>query len=84
MKEFKPETTVVITPIVVVEEKQGYTKKQRVIRYPGIKTDDMIENYGDQKNKDGITYRELYNRNKDNVFRYFKIRLPLLKIAGIE
>lgn len=81
MKEFRPETAVVT--IVTKEPIVKFTRKQRIIKHPNISTNDLITKYGNYKSKSGETYRDLYINNKDNVFRYFKIRLPLLKIAGI-
>lgn len=81
MKQFRPET---IVPVQKSVKEVSIIKKQRIIKHPGIKTDDLISQFGDRTNKDGVTYRELYLSNKDNVFRYFKVRLPLLKIAGIS
>lgn len=86
MREFKPELAVVTTQVEEEDatEEKPKVKGSRIVRFPGISTDGLLEKYGDNISKTGETYRNMYLQNKDNVFRYFKIRLPLLKLAGIK
>jgi len=58
----------------------------RVIKHPGIKTIDLVRQYGNipYPDKPECTYADMYYTNTDPNFRYPKIRVPLLEMAGIK
>lgn len=64
--------------------KQIARPKTRIIRHPGIRTVDLIRQYGHLECEDGVTYSERYFANPDNNFRQLHIRSKLLKVAGYK
>jgi hypothetical protein len=48
-------------------------------------TEELIEQYGDDvaDTESGMTYRQLYESNTDNHFRYNKVRMPILKAKSL-
>ena len=74
--------------------KARQTPRVRIVKHPNVKTIDLVKEYGhlpfdndttDSKSKDSkalVTYADKYFTNSDSNFRYTKIRIPLLKLAG--
>jgi hypothetical protein len=77
--EFGDSPEVIFTKTAIRQRVDKRKKKKGQHGVHKLMTVDLVLKYGNLKSENGQTYRELYESNKDNNYRYQYIRLPLIK-----